>query len=96
MTFQLNWKKNIISPSIIEFSDIISHFVCKDFICTIATSSNALCYILAEFSWQKYQNEEMARLILHKILYIIGQISLIGIPIIHNKFPLILDAFTIQ
>jgi hypothetical protein len=43
-------KNHIISPSIIEFSDIISHLVCKDSIWTKATSSNALGYILAEFS----------------------------------------------
>ncbi len=55
-------KKHIISPSIIDFSDIISHLVCKDSIWTKATSSNALDYILAEFSLKNYPNEEIVRL----------------------------------
>ncbi len=49
MNFQLDWKNPTISPSIIDFNDIIAHLVCKDSIWTNATSNNALGYILAEF-----------------------------------------------
>ncbi len=52
-------KKHIINPSIIDFSDIISHLVCKDSIWSKATISNALRYILAEFSSEITQMKKL-------------------------------------